>query len=48
MASQTDNVSPLPPMPLAMALVGQNVRFVSARGGRGLSHRLAEMGLTPG
>ena len=48
MASQPDNATPLPRMPLAMALVGQTVRFVGARGGRGLSHRLAEMGLTPG
>ena len=35
-------------MPLAMALVGQTVTFVRARGGMGLSRRLAEMGLTPG
>ncbi|HET6427969.1 MAG TPA: FeoA family protein [Phycisphaerae bacterium] len=48
MASQTDRSTSRPRMPLAMALVGQTVRFISARGGRGLSHRLAEMGLTPG
>lgn len=48
MASQTDDARGLPEMPLAMALVGQTVRFRGARGGRGLSHRLAEMGLTPG
>jgi len=48
MASQMDSRAPLPSMPLAMALVGQTVRFIRARGGRGLSHRLAEMGLTPG
>jgi ferrous iron transport protein A len=35
-------------MPLTMALVGQTVAFVRAQGGRGLTHRLAEMGLTPG
>ncbi len=38
----------LPAMPLAMALVGQTVSFVSAQGGRGLTHRLAELGITPG
>ena len=37
-----------PMMPLAMALVGQNVRFMTATGGAGLARRLAEMGLTPG
>jgi len=37
-----------PVMPLAMALVGQTVTFVKARGGFGLMHRLAELGLTPG
>ena len=36
-------------MPLAMALVGQTVSFAGVRGGgRGLRHRLAEMGLVPG
>ena len=36
-------------MPLAMALVGQTVTLVAViSGGRGLMHRLAEMGLTPG
>ena len=48
MTSQTDEATPLPRMPLEMALVGQTVRFMGARGGQGLSHRLAEMGLTPG
>jgi len=39
----------LPPMPLAMSLVGQRVSFVGLqRGGRRLSRRLAEMGLVPG
>jgi len=39
----------LPAMPLAMALVGQTVVFCGVRGGgAGLTHRLAEMGLTPG
>ncbi len=39
----------LPPMPLAMSLVGQSVSFVGLQGGgRGLSRRLAEMGLVPG
>ncbi len=43
------NVNPLPPMPLTMALVGQRVTFAGVRNaGRGLTHRLAEMGLTPG
>ena len=37
-----------PAMPLAAALVGQTVTFVSARGGPGLIHRLAELGITPG
>jgi len=38
-----------PAMPLAMALVGQTVVFYGVRGGGvGLTHRLAEMGLTPG
>ncbi len=37
-----------PAMPLTMALVGQTVTFVKARGGFGLMHRLAELGLTPG
>ena len=35
-------------MPLAMASVGQEVALSHIRGGRSLSHRLAEMGLTPG
>jgi Fe2+ transport system protein FeoA len=38
-----------PSMPLTLATVGQTVRFVGvAGGGCGLTHRLAEMGLTPG
>ncbi len=40
---------PAAAMPLAMAGAGQRVTFVSiSGGGRGLTHRLAEMGLTPG
>ncbi len=36
-------------MPLSMARVGQTVLFVAvAEGGYGLTHRLAEMGVTPG
>ena len=40
--------SEAPAIPLAMALVGQEVTLHSAHGGRGFQHRLAEMGLTPG
>lgn len=44
-----NNNSSLPAMPLAMTLVGQRVTFAGVRNaGRGLAHRLAEMGLTPG
>lgn len=35
-------------MPLVQAAAGQEVRLAEIRGGRGLTHRLAEMGLTPG
>ena len=35
-------------MPLALASPGQQVVFVSVQGGRGIQHRLAEMGLIPG
>jgi Fe2+ transport system protein FeoA len=36
-------------MPLSLALVGQTVRLVGlVDAGAGLTHRLAEMGLTPG
>jgi len=35
-------------MPLALASTGQEVKLASVRGGRGLQHRLAEMGLAPG
>lgn len=35
-------------MPLAMARRGETVELVDVRGGRGLQHRLAEMGLGPG
>ena len=35
-------------MPLPMASEGQQVRLVEIRGGTGMRHRLAEMGLTPG
>ena len=48
-SASNDKPSLPPPMPLAMALVGQRVRFVGvSHGGAGLSHRLAEMGITPG
>ena len=40
--------APGPPMPLAHASVGQELQFAGVRGGRGLRHRLAEKGLTPG
>jgi ferrous iron transport protein A len=35
-------------MPLMEAATGEEVRLAEIRGGRGLSHRLAELGLTPG
>ncbi len=35
-------------MPLTLASPGQEVVFVSVQGGRGIQHRLAEMGLIPG
>ena len=42
-------VRPMPPaMPLVLAARGQEVVLGSVRGGRGLQHRLAELGLTPG
>jgi ferrous iron transport protein A len=34
--------------PLSQAQAGQQVRLVSIHGGRQLTHRLVEMGLTPG
>ena len=37
-----------PAMPLTMATEGQEVDLVEIRGGRGMTHRLTEMGLTPG
>lgn len=37
-----------PPMPLAMASPGRVVQLVDIRAGRGLTRRLADMGLTPG
>ena len=40
--------APPPAMPLAMASIGQEVALSRVQGGRGLLHRLAEMGLTPG
>ena len=47
--SGAEQENTLPPMPLAMTLVGQRVSFVGLQsGGRGLSRRLAEMGLVPG
>ena len=43
------NSNSLPTMPLAMTLVGQTVTFAGVRNaGRGLTYRLAEMGLAPG
>jgi ferrous iron transport protein A len=39
----SDNV-----FPLSEAATGQRVRLVSIKGGRELTHRLVEMGLTPG
>ncbi|MHC4981958.1 MAG: FeoA family protein [Planctomycetota bacterium] len=35
-------------VPLTLASVGQEVVLAGVCGGRGLQHRLAEMGLTPG
>lgn len=35
-------------MPLMMATKGQQVTLVEIRGGAGITHRLAEMGLIPG
>jgi len=35
-------------MPLTLVSPGQEVVFVSVQGGRGIQHRLAEMGLIPG
>ena len=34
--------------PLSMAVAGQELRLVEIRAGRRLTHRLAELGLTPG
>ncbi len=34
--------------PLMEATAGEEVKFVSAEGGRDFQHRLAEMGLVPG
>ena len=36
------------PMPLAMASPGEVVRIAGIRAGRGLTRRLADMGLVPG
>lgn len=36
------------PFPLTMAAVGQDVRLCQLCAGRRMTHRLAEMGLTPG
>ncbi|MBS3734775.1 MAG: ferrous iron transport protein A [Phycisphaerae bacterium] len=38
----------LPVVPLSDVLTGQPVVLAGISGGRGLRHRLAEMGLTPG
>ena len=35
-------------MPLTMAGIGEKVRIVGIRAGRGLNQHLADMGLTPG
>jgi Fe2+ transport system protein FeoA len=35
-------------LPLSMASPGEEVKVVSVSAGRGLSQRLADMGLTPG
>jgi Fe2+ transport system protein FeoA len=35
-------------IPLTHAPVGQRTRLVEIRGGREITHRLVEMGLTPG
>lgn len=35
-------------LPLSMASPGEEVKIVSVRAGRGLTQRLADMGLTPG
>ncbi len=35
-------------IPLWVVATGQEVEFVRARAGRGLQHRLAEMGIRPG
>ncbi|MCD4699324.1 MAG: ferrous iron transport protein A [Phycisphaerae bacterium] len=44
-----NNNSSGPVIPLTMTLVGQQVTFAGVRNaGAGLTHRLAEMGLTPG
>lgn len=40
--------APMPAMPLMMVGIGQEVCLAEVRGGDGLSHRLAEMGLIPG
>jgi Fe2+ transport system protein FeoA len=37
-----------PNIPLTHAPVGQRIRLVEIRGGREITHRLVEMGLTPG
>ncbi len=41
-------VEAIQPMPLAMAIPGSVVQVTDIRAGRGLSRRLADMGLTPG
>jgi len=48
MSSERSDPASTPLMPLTMATVGQRVIFVRADGGCGLTHRLAEMGLTRG
>ena len=35
-------------IPLSKAQTGQQVRLISIHGGRQITHRLVEMGLTPG
>jgi len=36
------------PMPLAFAREGATLRILEVRAGRGLAHRISELGLTPG
>jgi ferrous iron transport protein A len=40
--------SPQPAFPLSMAMADQDLQLVEIKVGRKLTHRLAELGLTPG